>query len=113
MVSSLKMRLNFIIHHSSPGWVCMANAGPDTNGSQFYITVVKCPWLDGTHTCFGKVLEGMVSKRGEGENSENVIFSFTWVLLVLAPTANQLFMCVFCFACKLALIQMHLSTRRM
>ena len=62
---------NFILDHYGPGWVCMANAGPDTNGSQFYITVVKCPWLDGTHTCFGKVLEGMVSKRGERENSEN------------------------------------------
>lgn len=52
---------DFVLKHYGAGWVCMANAGPDTNGSQFYITVLACPWLDGTHTCFGKVLQGMVS----------------------------------------------------
>uniref|UniRef100_A0A673L5C1 Peptidyl-prolyl cis-trans isomerase n=1 Tax=Sinocyclocheilus rhinocerous TaxID=307959 RepID=A0A673L5C1_9TELE len=73
---------NFVLKHTEPGQLSMANSGPNSNGSQFFITVDKTDWLDGKHVVFGELTEGMDVLRAmeaqgtkEGKTKQKVIIS--------------------------------------
>jgi len=78
---------NFVLKHSSPGILSMANSGPNTNGSQFFLCTAVTSWLDGKHVVFGSVVEGMeIVKKVEGVGSQ----SGTTSAKVMVASSGQL-----------------------
>lgn len=84
---------NFKLKHYGAGWLSMANAGKDTNGSQFFLTTKKTSWLDGRHVVFGKILKGMNIVRemertktdGRDKPSKDIVITSCGVIDVENP----------------------------
>jgi len=81
------------LKHTKPGLFSMANAGPGTNGSQFFITHVPCPWLDGKHAVFGEVTKGQdvvnAVKQGDAINSIEILDSTDELFAAQKPQLDK------------------------